>query len=139
MGAFCIFGISRSICKAKADKQTPTRVREEGKPGEKARERVLSIEEWAVKRDEMAEQLFTEATRKVRVSPELDAPHFCLSWLQADPKNVREAVLMVRGPKHDKHGNPIKRNGVQVETWLEYAAECERLGIAPVKLEGLTA
>jgi hypothetical protein len=123
-GAFCIFGVSRSICKKVADKKTPTTVDR----------RDLSIEEWAEKRDAMAEELFNTATRLVRVSPELDTPHFCRDWLAADPGNVRDAVLMVRGPKRDKEGNPVMKNGAPVETWLNYEDECKRLKIPAAKL-----
>lgn len=81
------------------------------------------------KRDELADRMFKEATRRVKISPELDAPQFCLDWLAISPGEVREPVIMVRGPKLDKHGNPVKRNGVVVETWLEYVAECSRRNI----------
>lgn len=73
--------------------------------------------------------MFKEATRRVKVSPELDTPQFCLDWLAVSPGEVREPVIMVRGPKLDKHGNLIKRAGVVVETWLEYVAECSRRNI----------
>lgn len=130
MGAFCIYGISRSICKATANKKTSFRDSKEN--------RDLTPGEWAARRDAVAEQLFNEATRRVRVSPELDSPHFCRDWLAADPTHVRDTVLMVRGPKRDKKGDIVVKNGVPVETWVEYAAECERQKIEPVKLDGLT-
>lgn len=130
MGAFCIYGISRSICKATAIKKTPTRDSKEN--------RDLSPEEWVTRRDLMAEQLFTEAKRRVKVSPELDSPHFCRDWLAADPSHVRDTVLMVRGPKRDKKGEIVVKGGAPVETWVEYAAECRRQKIEPVKLEGLS-
>lgn len=121
MGAFCVFGISRTVCKATAARTTPTREGKESVP----------IDEWARRRDALAEELFAEATRRVKISPELDAPQFCRDWLATDPGNARDTVLMVRGPKVDKHGNLVKRNGVQVETWLEYEKECARLEITP--------
>jgi hypothetical protein len=121
MGAFCVFGISRTQCREAAARKTPT-FDTEGK-------RDLSPVEWAVKRDELAEQMFAEATRRVRISPELDAPQFCRDWIAADPQHVRDTVIMVRGPKRDKHGAEVKKDGTTVETWLEYEAECERLGI----------
>lgn len=67
--------------------------------------------------------MFADATRRVKIGPELDAPQFCRDWLAVDPGHVKDAVIMVRGPKIDKHGNKVKRRGVTVETWLEYTAE----------------
>lgn len=121
MGAFCVFGISRTLCKVSAAKKTPSYDAKE--------RRNLGLEEWAARRDELAETMFVEATRRVKVSPELDAPQFCRDWLAIDPGHVRDAVVMVRGAKIDKHGCEVKRNGAVVETWLEYATECERLNL----------
>lgn len=135
MGAFCVFGISRSLCKKAAEKKTLTRERIEVAPGERERFRDLSPAEWAVKRDELAERMFAESTRRVKISPELDAPQFCRDWLSTDPGHVRDTEIMVRGPKRDKHGNEVKKDGAVVETWLEYKAECERLGIKAVHTE----
>ena len=121
MGAFCVYGISRTLCKAAAAKKTPTY-------DHKAR-RHIGLEEWTVMRDALAEELYEQATRRVKISPELDTPHFCRDWLATDPGHVRDTVIMVRGPKIDKNGAEVKRNGATVETWLEYAAECARLNI----------
>ncbi|RFP32437.1 hypothetical protein D0T21_09555 [Duganella sp. BJB476] len=119
MGAFCVFGISRTVCKAAAARKVPTH---EGK-------RNLTLEEWTGRRDALAEQMYADSTRRVKISPELDTPHFCRDWLLTDPGHVRDAVVMVRGPKRDKNGEVIVKDGAPVETWLEYSAECARLGI----------
>lgn len=121
MGAFCVYGISRTLCKAAASKKTPTYDAKE--------KRDIKLEEWAVLRDAMTEALYQQATRRVKISPELDTPQFCRDWLAIDPGHVRDTVIMVRGPKIDKNGAVVKRNGQTVETWLEYAAECKRLNI----------
>lgn len=120
MGAFCVFGISRTLCKIAATKKTPTYDAKE--------KRDLSMEEWTARRDEMAEALFSDSTRRVKISPELDATQFCRDWLAVDPEHVRDTIVMVRGPKIDKHGNEVKKGGAVVKTWLDYASECERLG-----------
>lgn len=73
--------------------------------------------------------MFKAATRLVKVSPELDTPQFCAAWLAVSPGEVRDAVIMVRGPKVDKNGAVVKRGGAVVETWLEYVAECARRNI----------
>ena len=50
MGAFCVFGISRTVCQSAAAKKTPT---QDGN-------RSLSPAEWAIRRDELAEQMFNQ-------------------------------------------------------------------------------
>lgn len=119
MGAFCVFGISRGLCRAEAARKTPV--------GDKHSS--LSPAEWAAKRDVLAARLFEEATRRVKISPELDAPQFCTDWLAADPGQARDTVIMVRGPKRDKLGEIVRRRGVIVQTWVEYEAECKRRDI----------
>lgn len=121
MGAFCVFGISRTVCQSAAAKKVPTFNLET--------KRDLSPIEWARHRDELADKMFVESTRRVKISPELDAPQFCRDWLATGPGHVRDAVIMVRGPKRDKHGNEVHKAGAVVETWLPYEAECERLGL----------
>jgi hypothetical protein len=110
MGAFCIFGISRTNCRRVAERKVPTM---EGK-------RALSIEEWAGRVVTMAAELFETTDKRVKVSPELDAPQFCQDWINAQPDEVRQAVIMVRGPKVDKNGGAVTRNGTPVMTWLEW-------------------
>lgn len=114
MGAFCVFGISRSACKAEATRRTPTYVTEDGE------RRELTMAEWAAARDQMAANLFEHGEKVARISPELDAPQFCQDWLAAGPDEVRAAVVMVRGGKVDKKGLPIVRNGAQLLTWKPY-------------------
>lgn len=118
MGAFCVFGISKSVCRAQAEKKTPVA---EGSGKDR---RYLTMQEWAVKRDEMTEQLFTaDGTRSVKISPEFDAPQFCNDWIAVNPSHIRNARIMVRGPKVDESGAPVKRNGAPVMTWLEYEGQ----------------
>jgi len=116
MGAFCVYGFSRSICLARAARKTPTFeiVGEE--------RRYLTPVEWAVVRDQAAAQMFDQATKAEKISPEFDAPQFCRDWLAVNPAHVRDATIMVRGGKVDKNGNPVKRKGVQVFTWIPFAS-----------------
>jgi hypothetical protein len=114
MGAFCVFGVSKSACKAAADKAVLAIVIRDGETTS------LTIDEWRVKRDAMAAKLFEESEKPVRISPEFDAPQFCRDWMAAAPSEIKLAKVMVRGPKFDGGGKPVKRNGVQVMTWLEY-------------------
>lgn len=113
MGAFCVFGISRSACRKRAESKVPVQI-----PGGGGM--TYSVIEWGEKVRAMTEALFAEATRSERVSPELDAPQFCRDWLDAQPAEVRQAVIMCRSQKVDKQGNPVKRNGVPVMTWREF-------------------
>lgn len=112
MGAFCVYGISRGLCKATAAKKTSSWDKEE--------KRSLSMEEWAARRDTLAAQLFTDGSRRTKVSPEFDAPQFCRDWLAVAPGEVHLPKVMVRGPKVDKNGKPVMRGGAQVLTWLEF-------------------
>lgn len=114
MGAFCVFGVSRGVCLAKAEKKQPSfEWKEELRVP-------LSLGEWAARRDALAAELFEKGRTPVKVSPEFDAPQFCQDWLSIAPSQVRMAKIMVRGPKKDKHGNPVKRDGAPVMTWIEY-------------------
>lgn len=117
MGAFCVFGVSRSVCLAAAEKATPTYVLRDGKRED------LTMAEWAARRDRAAAAMFETSEKPVKVSPEFDAPQFCEDWLAADPAHVRMAQIRVRGGKLDKLGNPVLRNGQQVLTWLPYPLE----------------
>lgn len=121
MGAFCVFGISRTVCQAAAAKKVAT--------FDIDTKRNLTPTEWAAKRDALANEMFEKGGRRVKISPELDTPHFCRDWIAADPTHVRDTVLMVRGTKRDKDGNEVMKNGAPTETWLPYADECKRRGI----------
>lgn len=94
MGAFCVFGISRSNCRKAAEKDTPT---EENRKS-------IPVEEWGRRVAVKTEELFETTVRRIKVSPELDAPQFCRDWLAAQPGEVKQPVIMVRGPKIDKQG-----------------------------------
>jgi hypothetical protein len=112
MGAFCVFGVSKSLCKDRVGKKLPTRDPKLG--------RELSPAEWAARRDEQALEVFEKAEKPVKISPEFDAPQFCRDWFSVSPEEVRLARVMVRGPKVDENGNPVVRRGAQVMTWLPY-------------------
>lgn len=114
MGAFCVFGVSKTACKLAAERRTPTFINH----GEECQE--LSISEWAVRRDALAQKLFDTSDRTERISPEFDAPQFCHDWITVAGSNARMTTVMVRGPKIDKGGAPIKRNGVPLMTWVEF-------------------
>jgi hypothetical protein len=102
MGAFCVFGISKAACKAAAERALPSY-----EIYGKAR-RELTMEEWRVKRDAMAVQLFEESTRPIRISPEFDAPQFCFDWMASGRSEIKLTKVMVRGPKRDKGGGARK-------------------------------
>lgn len=106
MGAFCVFGISRNYCKAQAERKIPAFD--------------MTITEWASRRDALAAKMFEEVEKPVRISPEFDAPQFCQDWIAVAPAEIRLAKVMMRVPKVDGGGRPIKRKGVQVMTWIEF-------------------
>lgn len=109
MSAFCVFGVSKSICKKTAERKIAVTEK-------------ITIEQWAKKRDEMAEALFDGDARRVQISPKFDAPQFAEDWINSARHEVRDCVIMVRGEKVDKHGGPIIKGGVPVMTWVEYDA-----------------
>ena len=133
MGAFCVFGVSRQICRKLAEKSVPTYDSESKKS--------LNAVEWGARVAAEADRLFEESEKQVRISPELDAPQFCRDWVSAAPGEVKLTRIMVRGQKHDKHGAPVIKDGVPVLTWLPYdeTKNCPRpFGEEPV-LEGAAA
>ena len=114
MGAFCVFGISKTLCRSKAEKKTPTIV------GIGADARHLSIEEWADAVRAEAKALFLTEKKAVKISPEFDSPHFCRDWIAVAPSEVRMACVMVRAEKLDKKGKVVTRKGVPVLVWSPY-------------------
>jgi len=107
MGAFCVYGVSRSACKATATRKTIPRISE-------------PIDAWAVRRNTMTEELFSTTEKRAKISPEFDAPQFCEDWIATAPDDVKFAVIMVRAPKVDKNGGVVLRGGAPVMTWAEY-------------------
>lgn len=114
MGAFCVFGISKSLCRSKAEKKIPTVVG----IGKDARH--LSIEEWLREVRIQAESMFLTEQKLVKISPEFDAPQFCRDWVSVAPSEVRMARIMVRAQKLDDEGNPVLRKGTPVMTWADF-------------------
>lgn len=112
MGAFCVFGVSRQVCRRQAEKNVATFC--------PVFKRELTAPEWGKRVALEANRLFIESMKQVRISPELDAPQFCRDWIAAAPNDVRLTRIMVRGPKHDKHGTPVIKDGAPVLTWLPY-------------------
>jgi hypothetical protein len=112
MGAFCVFGVSRQVCRKLAEKSVPTRCPE--------LKRELTAPEWGGRVMAEADRLFEASEKQVRISPELDAPQFCRDWIAASPGDVKLTRLMYRGPKIDKYGAAVLRDGAPVLTWLPY-------------------
>ena len=112
MGAFCVFGVSRQVCRKQAEKNVPTHC--------PTMRRELTAVEWGERVAAETDRLFAESEKQVRISPELDTPQFCRDWIAASPSEVRLTKLMCRGPKTDKHGAVVLRDGAPVLTWLPY-------------------
>ena len=119
MGAFCVFGVSRSVCRKLAEKKVATFCPKLG--------REMSPAEWGDRVKEEGDRMFGESSKQARISPEFDAPQFCRDWLAVSPSEVRLARIMVRGPKTGADDKPVIRKGVPVMTWLPY----DQLAIAP--------
>lgn len=114
MGAFCVFGVSRQVCRKQAEKNVPTFVVDGG------RRRELTAREWGGLVMVETSRLYDKSNKQVRISPELDAPQFCRDWIAASPGEVKFTKLMYRGQKIDKHGAVVMRDGAPVLTWLDY-------------------
>lgn len=110
MGAFCVFGISKSVCRNKAEKKVATIIGG----------RHLSISEWAQQVRLQAESLFLTEQKLVKISPEFDAPQFCRDWLSVSPAEVRLPRIMVRTQKLDESGKPVMRKGAPVMVWADF-------------------
>lgn len=113
MGAFCVYGVSRSLCKAQAEKKVSVR-------HDKELGRAPTIQEWAARVAVMTEQLFIDSDKRVKISPEFDAPQFCRDWIAADPTHIKQALIMARAEKTDKNGERVIKAGAPVMTWVEY-------------------
>ena len=112
MGAFCVFGVSRQVCRKLAEKNVAT--------FDQQTKKTLTAAEWGERVAAEADRLFHESEKQVRISPELDAPQFCRDWIAAAPEEVRLTRIMVRGPKVDKHGAALLKEGVPVLSWHPY-------------------
>lgn len=110
-----MFGVSRGICKTQAEKKTLTY--------DAKSKRDLTPVEWGERAATLAEQMFNESEKRTKISPEFDAPQFCRDWINVAPGEVRATVIMARGPKVDKHGAKVLRDGVPVMTWVEYGEQ----------------
>lgn len=106
MSSFCVYGISKSRCKQHAEKK----VSHFGK----------TVSEWGDEVRQKAAELFDTQDKSEQISPEFDAPQFCRDWIAAQPSEIRNAVIMYRGPKTDKHGGTVMKKGAPVMTWIEY-------------------
>lgn len=112
MGAFCVFGVSRQVCRKQIEGKLSTYCPK--------LERRLTAPEWGDRVIVEADRIFEESEKVVRISPEFDAPQFCRDWIAVSPAEVRLTRIMVRGPKIGDDGKPVLRKGAPVMTWLPY-------------------
>ena len=82
MGAFCVFGVSRSGCRKLAEKSVPT--------FDKWTRRELTAPEWGELVKAEGDRLFGETMKEGRISPELDTPPV-LPRLDCSPAGRGEA------------------------------------------------
>lgn len=114
MGAFCVFGVSKQALRKKAERLVPTHMKIDG-----AR-MPLTAPEWGAKVAVMVDELFASSDKQVKISPEYDAPQFCVDWMSAAPLEIKSAKIMCKGDKIDKHGARIIKKGAVVQTWVAY-------------------
>lgn len=106
MGGFCVYGVSRTDCRKKAEKSTPA---EDG----------MTVSEWDSVVRKQAEKLWI-SEKIVRISPEFDAPQFCRDWIAAGRDQVKLTKIMCQQQKKDRHGAISIKGGQPVMTWVEY-------------------
>lgn len=126
MGAFCVFGVSRSHCRKQAEKNVMTFAIEQLPHPPHTRRRELTVVEWSERVQAEAGRLFEATDKQVRISPELDAPQFCEDWIAAAPGETKLTKIMCRGDKIDKHGAIVMRGGMAVQAWLDYDPNAAR-------------
>jgi len=114
MSAFCVFGVSREICRTAVAKQQPVFL-----VGPFGR-RDLTPQEWGAEVERIADRVFNETTKIGRISPEFDSPQFCNDWIAVSPDQVKLTQIMVRIPATDKQGGVKMRKGVPVMAWTPY-------------------
>jgi len=120
-GAFCVYGISRSLCRKMAAKRVPeTYYVTDTADVTKKRLVALTPPQWGEEVNKEGDKDFETATKRVKISPELDTPQFCRDWITAQPADVKNAVVMARVPKTDKLGAVVMKLGAVVMTWAEY-------------------
>ena len=109
MSAFCVYGASRRVAMARAEKK----VKVDKLPLEERHRRVLRA----------ADDIFAKM-KPVQVSPQFDAPQFAWDWIKVALKSgeVKFPVVMVRTRKVDEKGRPVisKRTEAQQMIWAPY-------------------
>jgi len=115
MSAFCVFGVSREICRTVAAKKQPVFL------VDATGRRNLTPQEWGAAVEQAADRIFSEETKVVRISPEFDSPQFCQDWIAVSPDQVKLTQIMVRIPAVDKQGGVKMRKGVPVMAWTPYS------------------
>lgn len=113
MSAFCVFGASMAVARARAEKKIPTR--EHGQ--------LLSEAEWRRRVEAQASRIFERVT-PVRISGEFDAPQFCEEFIslaaRCGGKHVSRLKVMQIGEKLGAKGNLKinKRTGKAAIGWV---------------------
>lgn len=121
MSTFCVFGIKKSDCVARARKMIPSTISLKG--GNVTRFTAAQVGEFA---DILAEHLFLNEEAKLgQIAPAFDAPQFALDWIDVGVKTgqVRRAKITCKKKKVDKKGAEIIRKGVSLMSWQEYEVQ----------------
>ncbi len=117
-GAFCVYGVSRTLCRKQAAKKVPEYTH--GESGGKKVVNVLSAPAWGDLVKAEGDKIFEASIKRAKISPEFDAPQFARDWIAAQPSDVKDTVVMCRAPKLDKLGAVVMKLGAVVMTWVEW-------------------
>lgn len=110
MGAFAVFGISRGHIREQVLKRVA--------PG-----RNITPAQFEKSIDEIVDKKFETKRARIRISPEFDAPQFCVEFMAHANKadGFRDLAVYARQPKKNKLGEPMKnKKGRPVISWQPY-------------------
>lgn len=88
MGAFVVFGSSRTAAKKKAEREVIYGF-------DKKLNRMISLAEWRDRVEARAKEIFGTA-KESPISPEFDAPQFCEDWIRIAKNSIRGECIKKR-------------------------------------------
>lgn len=108
MSAFRVYGVSKTICRQRAEKATPAY--------DGALKRMLTDDEWTARVKARADELFAQGGARA-ISPVFSAPQFCQDWIRLAGDSVRACVIKARVE------TGTKKNGMPRFGWRPYQAD----------------
>lgn len=115
MSAFCVFGSSMLVARARVESKVPVL-------DEKTKQLFTETEFTA--KVEVAAREYLSKMAPVQISPAFDAPSFCREWISLAEKSGLHSSFSIRcrGQKTDAKGKPMvnKKTGMPAIGWIPY-------------------